>query len=299
MNPEITFWNPYTSEYEVEKIYGEQWLRFSYEHFLGKIGLFSLVKRKWFSKWYGKKMDTALSREKIFPFLQNYNLNKEEFLEPLESFKTFNQFFYRKLKPDCRPVDRAPNSLVFPADGRHLIISDLSKVKHIYAKGQSFQLARLLGCSTLAENFQNGAMLISRLCPVDYHRFHFPLSGHLSSSKLINGSLYSVNPIALRQKISIFWENKRYISTIETDSLGKVVQLLVGATCVGSVHITSKEDAWVEKGDEYGFFSFGGSCMITLYPANKVTFREDLVEQSGRGFESYFKFGDCLAYVNH
>ena len=125
-------------------------------------------------------------------------------------------------------------------------------------------------------------MLISRLCPVDYHRFHFPVSGHLFNTKLLNGSLFSVNPIALRHKISIFWENKRYLSIIDNEKIGKVIQLLIGATCVGSVHLTSKANTNIKKGDEYGYFSFGGSCVITLYPSKKIAFREDLIDQSGK-----------------
>ena len=297
MTPEITYWNPYTSKYEVEKIYGEKWLRFSYEHVLGKFGLWGMVQRKWFSKWYGSKMDSPKSKEKVLPFIQKYGLRPEEFLEDPIRFKTFNEFFYRKLCPDARPVDYDNKSIVFPADGRHLILPDLARVTQIYAKGQAFDLRGLLGCSGLAERFQNGAMLISRLCPVDYHRFHFPISGQLSNSKLINGSLFSVSPIALRQKISIFWENKRYFSTIDSPDIGKVAQVLIGATCVGSVHITSKEDSFVNKGEEYGYFSFGGSCVITLYPENSINFRKDLLEQSAKGYESYFKFGESLGLI--
>ena len=294
MNPELVFWNPYTSGYEKEKIYGEKWLRFSYENYLGKIGLWAMVQRKWFSQWYGRKMDTPASREKIFPFIQNYNLNQGEFLQSPDSFNSFNEFFYRKLKPVARPVDTCENSLVFPADGRHLLIPDLSKVKQIYTKGQTFDLKQLLGCATLANKFEDGSMLISRLCPVDYHRFHFPISGHLHPTRLIKGALFSVNPIALCQKISIFWENKRYVSILENQHIGNIAQLLIGATCVGSVHLTSKENSSVQKGEEYGYFSFGGSCVITLYSRNKVDFREDLKEQSGKGYESYFKMGENM-----
>ena len=299
MSSEVTFWNPYTSQYEVENIYGEKWLRFSYENILGRIGLWGMVKRKWFSSWYGRKMDATSSRHKILPFLKNYQLNEDEFLESPDTFNTFNDFFYRKLKPEARPVDENEHSVIFPADGRHLLIPNLSCIEQVYAKGQGFDLERLLGSKELANAFKDGAMVISRLCPVDYHRFHFPVSGHLSNTKLLNGSLFSVNPIALRHKISIFWENKRYLSIIDNEKIGKVLQLLVGATCVGSVHLTSKDNTNIKKGDEYGYFSFGGSCVITLYPSKKIAFREDLIDQSGKGFECYFKFGTRLGDIRH
>ena len=284
MIPEIRFWNPYLSVYESEKIYGEKWLRFSYENILGRIGLWGMVKRPCFSKWYGKKMDTAESRSKICPFITKYELNTDEFLENTDSYKSFNEFFFRKLKPQARPVHPYQTSVVFPADGRHLVLPDLSKVSQVYAKGQEFDLTRLLGSENLVNTFREGSIVISRLCPVDYHRFHFSLPGKVSNNRLINGNLFSVNPIALRKRISIFWENKRYLSIVENEQVGKVVQLLIGATCVGSVHITADENSFVEKGDEFGYFSFGGSCVMTIFPKNRINFREELLEQSAKGY---------------
>lgn len=297
MSPEITFWNPYSSAYEVEQVYGEKWLRFSYENLLGSVGMWAMVQRKWFSDWYGKQMDLPKSKSKILPFITKYGLKEEEFLNHPESFGTFNEFFYRKLKPSSRPIDSAPDGLIFPADGRHLLLPDVSKVSSIYAKGQSFDLMSLLGCKELAGLYSNGSILISRLCPVDYHRFHFPVDGELSKTNLINGSLFSVSPIALRQKISIFWENKRYLSTLVHPRIGKISQLLIGATCVGSVHLTNDGPSMVKKGDEYGYFSFGGSCVMTIFPSKKVAFRSELIKQSSQGFESYFKFGDHLGKI--
>lgn len=295
MNPvEINFWNPETSSLEVEKVYGERWLHFSYNNFFGKIGLWSMVKRSWFSKWYGSQMDKEESRLKILPFIKEYSLKTDEFLDQPESFRTFNEFFYRKLKPTARPFEQIYNHVIFPADGRHFVIPDLSKVERIYAKGQSFDLAHLLGNQNLANDYQNGAMVISRLCPVDYHRFHFPVEGNLGETSLINGSLFSVNPIALRKKISIFWENKRYCSILENQTLGKVIQLLIGATCVGTVNLTTKGNKFVNKGDEYGYFSFGGSCIITIFPPNSLRFNDDLIKQSRQGIEYYAKFGQHL-----
>jgi phosphatidylserine decarboxylase len=132
---------------------------------------------------------------------------------------------------------------------------------------------------------------------VDYHRFHFSLPGKVSDNRLINGSLFSVNPIALRKRISIFWENKRYLSIVENEQVGKVVQLLIGATCVGSVHITANENSFVEKGDEFGYFSFGGSCVMTIFPKNRINFREELLEQSAKGYETYFRFGEAMGHI--
>ena len=213
----------------------------------------------------------------------------------LHTFRSFNQFFYRKLKPNARPISREPNSIVFPADGRHLVLPDLSKAKNIYAKGQKFCLASLLGDLPLSEKFQNGSMVISRLCPVDYHRFHAPCRGTIKSRTLVNGFLYSVNPIALRKKISVFWENKRCLSILQNEKCGDILQLMVGATCVGSIHWTSQIGESLNKGDEQGFFSFGGSCVITIFPPSSVRFNDSIIEKSGQCIETYAKFGEEMA----
>jgi len=294
MNSDIIYWNPKSCAHEKEEVYGEKWLLFIYHNFWGKLSLWALVKRAWFSKWYGWKMDRRSSKTKVLPFIEKYKLNTNEFLEPPESFKTFNAFFFRKLKPDARPIEPDCNQIIFPADGRHFIIPDLSTVKSIYAKGQSFDLLKLLGNSDLADSFKRGSMVISRLCPVDYHRFHFPTTGQISETQLIKGSLFSVSPIALRKKIAIFWENKRYISILENEKAGKIVQLLIGATCVGKVHVTAPSNALVEKGDEYGYFAFGGSCMITIFQPSSVQFNQTLVEQSANGIETYAKIGESM-----
>ena len=137
-------------------------------------------------------------------------------------------------------------------------------------------------------------MIISRLCPVDYHRFHFPLSGKIGDKHLLNGTLLSVSPIALRKRFSIFWENKRYLSFLENHIIGNVAQFLIGATCVGSVHLTAKKDSLVSKGQDYGYFSFGGSCVITVFPPNTITFTKHIAEWSKKGIETYGKMGEKM-----
>ena len=154
----------------------------------------------------------------------------------------------------------------------------------------------MIGESGKEANFYGeGSMLISRLCPVDYHRFHFPTSGKISTATLINGSLLSVSPIALRHNLSIFWENKRYLSFLQNEHIGKIAQFLVGATCVGSVHLTAQKNSHVKKGQEYGYFSFGGSCVITVFPRHSVQFNQDIMEWSAKGIETYARMGEPVA----
>lgn len=293
---EIRYLNRSTGTVEKEDIYGEHWLRFTYEKPLGKLFLWFLVKRKLFSSWYGYRADRSSSKSKVQPFVEKFGVNQEEFLDPLDSYQTFNEFFYRKLKPEARPIDNSFDSMVFPADGRHLGFQDISKINQIYVKGQAFDLNSFLQSSKLAKIFEGGSLVISRLCPVDYHRFHFPADGEYNGTDLINGSLYSVSPIALRQNISYFWQNKRYLSLLCNPSFGQIAQVAVGATCVGTATFTSLEKDYAKKGDEWGYFSFGGSCIVTLFEKGRVALSQDLINASNRGLELYAKMGEKMGH---
>lgn len=293
----IRFYNRLTHQVETEAVYGEGPLRFIYENPLGQLALQVLVKRALFSDWYGRQMDTPKSAEKIRPFIEQFGVNESEFAEPASAYRSFNDFFYRRLKPEARPIAADPAAVVFPADGRHFVIPDLSKATDFFVKGVGFDLAALLDDAELAAQFQGGSLLISRLCPTDYHRFHFPCGGTTYAPRLIHGPLYSVSPIAFLKRPSIFWENKRYLTRLDTGHLGQVLLLEVGATCVGSVVHTSAPDSAVMKGDEKGYFRFGGSCFITVFQPGRVRFTDDLLENSAQGREVYARMGDVAAWT--
>lgn len=291
----ITFFNRLTGRIETEAVYGEGFLRFTYENPLGTLPLNALVKRAFFSQWYGRRMDDPASRAKIAPFLTTYGVDTAEFADLPDSFRTFNEFFYRKLKPQARPIAAGTGDIVFPADGRHLVLPDIAACGDFFVKGVRFDLAELLNDAETARRFANGNMLISRLCPVDYHRFHFPCDGTPGTPRLINGPLYSVSPIALRKRPSILWENKREITVLRSPELGDVLLLEIGATCVGSIVQTFTPDAAIRKGAEKGCFRFGGSCCITIFEPGRIRFAGDLVEHSRAGREVYARMGDVCA----
>jgi len=292
----IQYLNRYTGKLETESIYGEPFMRWAYGNPLGRLSLHALVKRAAFSRWYGWRMNGARSRGKVAPFIEKYKVDANEFADASDSFRTFNEFFYRKLKAEARPIDPQPGTTVFPADGRHLGFQDVSKLEGIFVKVAMFDLRKLLGDEALASRFHNGAMVLSRLCPVDYHRFHFPVSGVPGKPKLIQGLLYSVSPIALRQNIHIFTENKRAVTRIQSKEFGEVLMLEVGATNVGSFEYTFTPGVPVKKGDEKGYFKFGGSSTITFYEKGRVQLAKDLVETSQRGIELYARMGDVLGH---
>ena len=288
----IQFFNRSKGTVETERVYGENWLKLIYDNPFGKLLLWAAVKKSWFSRWYGWRMSQPASKARIRPFIRKYKLDEEEFDSDPEGFRSFNEFFSRKLKPDARPIEQENAVAVFPADGRHLGVQDLSANLGFYVKGQKFDLPKLFQSDELAGRFRNGSLIISRLCPVDYHRFHAPVSGKISEARLINGSLFSVNPIALRIRLSVFWENKRYLCMIDSDYHGKVAQFIVGATCVGSATFTFSQNQRVKKGEELGYFSFGGSSVLTLFEKDRLRISEDVQQHSQANIETYAKMGE-------
>lgn len=290
-NRPIQYFNRYTQTLETEQIYGERYIRWAYTTKTGNFFINFIAKTPLVSKAYGYLMDLSSSKKKIQPFLEQYKVNTAEFEK--NNFSSFNDFFYRKLKSTARPLSA---DAVFPADGRHFGFQDISKIDGVFVKNQKFDLPTLLGSESLANEYKDGTLILSRLCPTDYHRFHFPTDGTPSVAKLINGPLHSVNPLALRRNLKILCENKRNLTLIETDVYGKIIMLEIGATCVGSIIQTFTPNQFVKKGEEKGYFRFGGSSTILLFQKNRIKLAEDLVQNSLKNRELYAKFGDFLGY---
>jgi phosphatidylserine decarboxylase len=297
----LQFWNRYKKRLETEQVYGEFWLRFAYGNPLGRLGMWAFGRRALFSQFYGAKMNNPVSALRILPFIAKYDIDADEFAKSPFDYKTFNEFFFRALKPGARPIAPAESAAVFPADGRHLAFPDVTTAPGFYVKGAKFTLAELLGEAelpeserTLANAFSRGSMLISRLCPVDYHRFHFPVSGVPQESRRIEGWLYSVSPLALRRNLRYLIRNKREVTLIDSPQFGQVAMVEVGATNVGSIRQTFAAGRAMNKGDEKGMFAFGGSCVITIFQQGRIRFDEDIVSQSAGHIETYARMGDHL-----
>jgi phosphatidylserine decarboxylase len=297
----IQFFNRYTKAVETEKVFGENWLRLAYDNPAGRFFVWLLARRKVFSWWYGRKMNKRVSALQIIPFIATYNIDVDEFAKSPFDYKTFNEFFYRALKPSARPIAEGERVAVFPADGRHLILPDVEATPGFYVKGKAFTLAELFHdpkkpdeSTALAEKFAGGATVISRLCPVDYHRFHFSVDGGPNEPRLINGYLYSVNPVALRRNLGYLVQNKRMLTLVESPAFGTVAIFEVGATNVGTIRQTFVPGRPVMKGDEKGLFAFGGSCVITVFQRGRIRFDADLLVPSANHMETYARMGDRL-----
>jgi phosphatidylserine decarboxylase len=145
----------------------------------------------------------------------------------------------------------------------------------------------------LLKKYHDGALLIIRLAPFDYHRFHFPVSGNVSPNQKINGDYYSVNPFALRKKAEIFCLNKREYTILSNPLFGDVVMAEVGATMVGSIVQTYK-GSYVNKGKEKGYFKFGGSTVVLLFEKSKIQIDKDFLINTSKGYETTVKMGERI-----
>jgi len=196
------------------------------------------------------------------------------------------------LRPESRPIIKDSNVVVSPADGKVLAYADISKHDFI-VKGYKFNVEEFLNDTMLTKKYEDGSLMLFRLCPVDYHRFHFPVDGKISAVTVIDGDYYSVNPIAVKKIIEVFCENKREYVAIQNQEFGEVIMAEVGATMVGSIVQTYTGDK-VVKGDEKGFFKFGGSSIILLFEKGRVEIDEDLLINTDNNLETEVRMGERI-----
>lgn len=243
----------------------------------------------------GIKYDSPESAREIPAFIEFHKLKVDEILDPLPSFKTFNQFFYRKLKPDARPIETPEdaNRLVSGADCRLMAFETTSEATKLWIKGREFTVARLLGDAykDQAERYVGGALVIFRLAPQDYHRFHSPVDGTIGPMTYISGEYYTVNPQAIRTTLDVYGENVRKIVPIDSPQFGRVMAVCIGAMMVGSIKTTVSEGDFVKRGQEFGYFAFGGSTIVCLFEKNAVEWDEDLLINGRASLETRVRVG--------
>ncbi|SCU97121.1 LANO_0E15214g1_1 [Lachancea nothofagi CBS 11611] len=245
----------------------------------------------------GKKFDSPASVRQIVPFIKFHSLDISQCEET--EYKTFNEFFYRKLKPGSRsPEVDDPQILLSPADSRCTVFSSVKSSKEIWIKGRSFTLTKLAG-SYRPEVYNDSSCSIGifRLAPQDYHRFHCPCDGVIGKPQRISGEYYTVNPMAVRTELDVFGENVRVVVPIHSPEFGTILYIAVGAMMVGSIILTCKEGDSVQRGQELGYFKFGGSTILLVIPTQNVLFDTDLLQNSNERIETLVKVGMSIGHT--
>lgn len=255
-------------------------LDFLYNTIPGRILLRPLVNKR-VSDLSGRLLDTSVSSLLIRPFVKNHSIRTCDY--ELDGVRSFNDFFCRKIKEGMRVINRDRNALISPCDGL-LSVYTIDDDMQLNVKQSRFSIRSLLRDKKLSEHFKKGYALVFRLCVDHYHRYVYFDSGHKYADRHIDGVYHTVQPLAL-SRYPVFIENTRDYTVIDTDHFGRCVQMEVGAMLVGRIVNKEKSPALVCRGEEKGYFQYGGSTIIVLIPEGRSELREDIKEAIGTSGE--------------
>jgi phosphatidylserine decarboxylase len=290
---EITLFNRESKKLEEETVFGKSFMGFMYGTKSGKLLTNLVLIKPFFSKFYGNLLKRPSSKKKIEAFIKQHNIDVSEIIAPISSFNSFNEFFIRKLKPEARPVELKPDIFISPADSR-LFAYELNNETVIPVKGKKITLSELICDTQLTEKYKNGLCLVFRLAPADYHRFCFVDEGSQSTIKPIGNFFHSVNPIALDSGLPVFQGNYREYCELKTKNFGEILDIDVGALGVSKIIQHFPNGTNFKKGDEKGYFEFGGSTTILILKQGIIKLDEDIMEYSKKGIETLVKYGSPI-----
>ena len=273
--------------YRAEK-QGTASVRFLYRTLPGRVCLMALT-RPTVSKTAGAFLSSPLSTPFINGFVKKNGIDMSQFEQ--KKYKSYNDFFTRRIIPDKRPVDEDPNHFISPCDGRlsAYVIDDDSL---FYIKESYYTPSELLKDPILAEKYRGGYALIFRLCVDDYHRYCYIDSGHQEKNIFIKGVLHTVRPQAF-DKVRVFKRNSREYTLLHTDNFGDVVQMEVGAMMVGRI-VNHHSDYDFLRGEEKGYFEFGGSTIILFVEKGKLKLYGNVIEDTIKDIETRVQYGQCI-----
>ncbi|MGB4074129.1 phosphatidylserine decarboxylase family protein [Pseudomonas sp.] len=201
---------------------------------------------------------------------------------PHWGFASFNAFFHRQIKPECRPIAEPENAkvIVSPNDGTfYKVASEIKSIDQFWIKSQPYSLVHMLAGDPLSQRFQGGTVFQSFLDGKNYHRFHCPIAGTVRKVSTIEGLMFS-NAEAVGEDLTAGTYSQAYMSCVNTRSLvfvesddpalGMVCIVAVGISEVSSISISVQVGYRVEKGDELGYFSYGGSSVCLIFQPGAV-----------------------------
>lgn len=266
-------------------------LRFLYRTVPGRYVLKILIQPN-LSSLLGRFLDSRISRVFIPYFKKSNHISMENIQIPDKGFASFNDFFCRKRSIQA---DYADNNKVYsPCDG-FLSAFSIDEDSVFQVKNSAYSLRELLKSSKAASYYQGGTALIFRLTPAHYHRYVYMESGRVLAERSIPGVLHCVRPIATEQ-FPVYVQNARGYCVLETADIGKVIQMEVGALFVGRITNPSHLDEVVERGQEKGYFEFGGSTIIVLLKKDAFTLTESIADGLAESEEVPVMLGQEIGY---
>lgn len=257
------------------------------------------LRTKTIAKFNRMLMDTFIGKNRIVPFIKKYAINMDEFkLSSAEDYETFNQFFIRELKPGIRTIDIDKKAFISPADSKLLVIENINETDLFVVKNTGFTLKQFLGDSIDSSLYKDGMVLIFRLTPFDYHRYHFPIDCVPVKATAIEGILEDVDPVTYYAGYNSLCLNERHnMLLITKKNKLPIVAVAVGALLVGTINETYAPGKEYRKGDEMGYFELGGSTLVLVLPKGMLTLKPAFIEHSKEGLETQVKMGEVIGYL--
>jgi phosphatidylserine decarboxylase len=279
MGKAVEFIDRRTGEKVAESVMGDKALRFAYETLLGRTLWPVLFGSRFVSALLGRKYDSPRSKKDIASLASIPGCMVEEAEKPIGEYESFNDFFTRRLKKGARPIGEG---FVSPADGRLRVYLDADADTPFPLKGAKRSLREMFDRAAPAGRYD---IAVVRLAPVDYHRFHFTYDCETEGKAVkFPGEYHSVNPIALLKRPDVYALNEREVLKCKA-SFGDFYLVDVGAFGVGTIVQTYSGSSHA-KGDEKGYFKFGGSTVVIVLPSGAVKFDEDILSNSAQGIET-------------
>ena len=273
----------------IEQIGGQdQMIQALYGSVVGRAVLKVLVSPV-ISKAAGAFLSSRLSVPLIKPFVRKNNIDLSQF-DP-GPYPNYNEFFSRKIRPELRPVDAEPTHLISPCDSK-LTVLPISPESRFVLKHTPYTVAEMLKNEQLAQKYEGGTAMIFRLTVDDYHRYCYMADGQKEANVKIPGVLHTVNPIA-NDVVPIYKENAREYSILHTEHFGDVLMMEVGALLVGKI-VNHHGKAAVKRGQEKGYFQFGGSTVVLLLEKDRAVIDGDILENSRQGIETVVRMGEKI-----
>jgi phosphatidylserine decarboxylase len=274
-----------TGEISEEKVFSSHAMHILYGTTLGGICL-AILRLPIVNKIYGVFQKRKRSIQKIEKLAKDYDLGRIK-----GEYSSFNDYITRK---EPRSFEHGTNIFIAPADSC-LLAQTIDNGVIFKIKGRNYLLSHLLKDEKMSMEYQDGLCLIFRLRVYDYHRFCFVDDGIIQSERRINGFLDSVN--MLQTGKFTLSSNYRQISCLRTSNFGDILFIEVGAMLVGRI-VHTHSDMSFKKGDEKGYFEFGGSSIVLLLKKDVVKIDEDILVHSAKGIETKVEYGERIGILH-
>lgn len=270
---------------EIMDIKEQKSLIFLYKTITGRL-ILKIITKPLFSKPSEKITNSKISKLYIKKFIKKNNIDMTLYQD--EKYKSFQDFFTRKVKNQTPNKDINKKKLISPCTSK-LMIYKIDKELTINVKNTKYSVENLI--KQKDKTLEGGLCLVFRLSVDDYHRYHAFDNQKVINTKKIKGKLHTVNPISY-ERYKVFTENQREVTKLKTENFGIVYQIEVGALNVGKIHNTNKKS--LKKYEEKGYFTFGGSTIILLFQKDKITIDKDILFASKQNMETKINYGDII-----